>query len=103
MPSRRCFGIYQREFGRIRGKPRLKFDGPAQRVVYAGPDQSLRRSGEAANGLPEPYRQKSGDRTSQYCDMRRSTSAWVRGPHTGTTEGLILLAGRLPPNGCSPP
>ena len=28
--------------------------------------------------------------------MRRSTSAWVRGPHTGTTEGLILLADRLP-------
>ena len=53
----------------------------------------------AANGLPEPYRQKSGDRTSQYCDMRRSTSAWVRGPHTGTTEGLILLAGCPSPNG----
>ena len=83
--------------------PRLKFGGPAQRVVYAGPDQSLRRSGEAANGLPEPYRQKSGGRTSQYCDMPRSTSAWVRGPHTGTTEGLILLADHLPPNGYSPP
>ena len=32
-----------------------------------------------------------------------STSAWVRGPHTGTTEGLILLAGHLPPNGQGPP
>ena len=52
--------------------------------------------------LAQPYRQRSADRTSQYCDMPRSTSAWVRGPHKGATELLILLADRLPPNGYSP-
>jgi len=35
----------------------------------------------SSDWLAWPYRQKSADRTSQYCDMPRSTSAWVRGPH----------------------
>jgi hypothetical protein len=58
------------------------FGGPAQRVVYAGPDQSLHRLGEAQRMacLNRTGRNQATARAN-IVTLPRSTSAWVRGPH----------------------
>ncbi len=40
----------------------------------------------AANGLPEPYRQKTADRTSEYCDV----ACRAAGPIVDTARKVVL-------------